>query len=49
MYTYMYLHLYVCMYVYIFQVSTPVRGHARVDIWGWSGVGWDVKVHCNCN
>ena len=34
-------------------VSTPVRGHARVDILGvgvgWGGVGWDVSVHCDCN
>ena len=37
----------------MFLVSTPVRGHARVDILGvgvgWGGVGWDVSVHCDCN
>ena len=31
----------------LFLVSTPVRGHARVE-WG-GGVGWDVNVHCDCN
>ena len=45
----------------MFLVSTPVRGHARVDIWvwgrvgvggvgrGWGGVGWDVNVHVDGN
>ena len=31
--------------------STPVRGHARLDIlrMGGGGVGWDVNVHCDCS